>query len=344
MKISELKELVRSVGKLDAADRAPVIVSGQMGIGKSQAIQQVAEELGYKYMDLRLATQEAGDLVGLPRIIDGKTHWSSPSWVPDDKTSKFMLVLEELNRAPVDVQQAIFQVLTERKIHTTELPNDSVVIACINPSDDIYHVSEMDPAMNTRFIHSELESDCGEWLVWAKQNKIDDRIVQFINSHNDLLCQPKEKGACPLPRTWTIFSKVLQSIPESLVHSVGVGTVGAEASLMFQKFCTSEYKKPVTGSEILNDYAKVKAKIAKQREDENFITAKDLVSTVQSNPELTKTQIANFTKFLLDAHSELKVKIILDLNKEVALQLDNEELLADLRRIMKEKNAQKDKK
>ena len=339
MKISTFKEVVKKIAT--ANKRVAIKVEGEMGIGKSQAVQQVANELGYKYVDLRLAEQEPGDLIGMPYREGNVTYWSKPCWIPDKET-KLMLVLEELNRAPIDVQQAIFQLLTEFKIHTHEFPHYTTLVVCVNPSDSIYHVAELDPAMKTRCINLTLEPDVDEWLRYAYENKVDDRIIQFIGTHREMLCNPSDKEPCPLPRTWKLLSDVIQIIPKDALFEVCAGLVGKEAAIVFQKFCDKEYKKPVLGKEILNNYEKVKEKLMRQRNDENFVTVKDLVAVI-GDSKLSKEQLANLVNFLLDTAPEWKVRVLNELPEKLLVELSKTKLVDDISSIIMQQNKMKGK-
>ena len=332
MKISELKQTLKAIAQNNK--KIPVLIEGEMGIGKSQVVQQVAEEIGYQYVDLRLAHQEPGDLIGLPRIVDGKTYWTKPEWIPE-KNQKLMLALEELNRAPIDVQQAIFQVLTEYKIHTHELPDVTMIVICINPSDGIYHVSQLDPAMITRCVKLKLEADADEWIEYAYKVKIDDRIIRFISVHRDLLSKPGE-DASPNPRTWKLLSDIIGIVPENVLFEIASGLVGKEAAVAFQKFCDKEYKKPISGKEILNDYAKVKSKILAQRNDEMSVTVKDLIAICKAESKLTKIQLDNLVKFLKDTSAEWKIEIIQNLPEKVISDLSKTEIVDEITSIIEQ--------
>jgi hypothetical protein len=298
--------------------------------------------------------QEPGDLVGMPRVEDGMTVWSKPSWVPGPD-EKMILVLEELNRAPADVQQAIMQVLTENKIHMYELPSQTTIVVCINPSDSIYHVSELDPAMITRCIRLKLEADTDEWLTYAHTKKFDERVIQFVSMHKELLCKPIEKPPCPIPRTWEILSDTLKIIPVESQNEIITGIVGAETAVIFQKFIRENYNKPVSGREILDGYDKVREKLKKQRNDENWATSRDLSALINSIAEKgkpTDKQAKNLVSFLTDLsdlsktkegpRAEWAIEIIQHLPDKVLNQVATNDLIENLNVILDEvKKAQK---
>ena len=170
MDIKEIQTLIKNI--VDKQLRVPVLVVGPTGIGKSGQLKELAKQFkqvdeSFGFVDLRLATQEVTDLIGIPGtaertyeyngkpIVDKVTVWKQPSWFPK-KGTKGILALEEVNRAPEDVRQAIFQLLTEWKLHTHVLPEGWVIVALINPNNGNYHVNQLDPAFKRRFVQIEM--------------------------------------------------------------------------------------------------------------------------------------------------------------------------------------------
>jgi hypothetical protein len=306
-KIPEVKAMIKLFAQNceKNGNRIALLLEGHAGGGKSQAVQQVAEEMGYTYVDLRLAEQEPGDLVGIPRSKDGVTVWDRPSWIPADPDTKLMLALEEVNRAPEDVRQAIFQALTEYRIHTHELPKVTQIVSLINPCNDIYHVSELCPAFLSRHYRMTLDPDVNDWLTYMHEIGADDRVIQFIGVHNELMIKPKEgSDPWPSPRSWKYLSDALKVVTsDEMLFDLASGFVGKDAGVAFRRFCDKEYKKPVTGKEILSDYDKVKGKLKEQRNDEMNVTVTDLCNLLASSKtKLMKKQFDNLKEFLIGKH------------------------------------------
>ena len=313
MKPTNLKKYLTAVAKLNL--RVPTMITGPMGAGKSQVCHQVADELGMIYVDLRPATQDEGDLVGIPHLVDGVTVWGKPCWVPN-KDQKLFLVLEELNRAQTGIMQALMQVLTEYKIHMYDLPDICTIVACINPPNEIYNVQELDPAMITRCVNIKFEADVDDFLRYATQKKFAETIVQFNAVHKEQhLCRPIPNGPCPLPRTWEILSKVtpvLGEVPDCMNELVS-GIVGSETAVVYQKFIRDNYKRPVTAEEILNSYEKVKEKLWKQRNDEMGSTSsllKIALEDIVAKNKIKKDQVANLERFIIDCPTEWTMVIL----------------------------------
>src|SRR5262245_60229405 len=74
----------RVVEVLEVAYRArrPVLLEGPTGIGKSQIVGEFARTSGLDVVVLDLSLLEPPDLVGLPVIDGGRTHYASPAELP----------------------------------------------------------------------------------------------------------------------------------------------------------------------------------------------------------------------------------------------------------------------
>lgn len=181
------------------ANRA-VLLEGPTGIGKSELVKQVADDLGIECAVLDLSLLEPPDLVGLPIIEAGRTRYATPSSLPTSGAG--LLLLEELNRADRTVQQPALQLLTARKLHEYELPPGWVPFAAINPEDGEYQVTPLDPALRCRFLQLKVRADIRSWRAWAEQNQLHPVVLRLAASHDDLL------DTVP-PRTWTYVSHLV---------------------------------------------------------------------------------------------------------------------------------------
>ncbi len=77
------------------------MLHGRPGVGKSQIVQQLADEIGARLFDVRLTTIEPQDLRGLPYYDHDakKTVWYRPEDLPDDPATPSVLFLDELTAA-----------------------------------------------------------------------------------------------------------------------------------------------------------------------------------------------------------------------------------------------------
>jgi ABC-type cobalamin/Fe3+-siderophores transport system ATPase subunit len=303
IKVSEQLKLMFRAGVFDV----PIAIIGSTGIGKSAVVKgvckELSKELGEEVMcvDLRLSQMsDAADLVGLPRTNPEtlETVYCKPDWWPKEGT-KGILFLDEPNRGAPDVQQGVFQLLTDQRIHTHKLPPGWMIVMAMNPAsgDITYTVNQMDAAWNSRYLWLEASASADGWLSWARENNINDLIIRFVGLHQELLHKVAEDGPFPTPRTWEMLSKLLnaKAVVKDIEADLIRGLIGIVAATDLIKFMDKGYNKPVSGKQVLegekvercdeNGVSKqmpVIEAVKHQRNDETMATITDIVSLVGS--------------------------------------------------------------
>jgi hypothetical protein len=182
--------------------RRAVLLEGPTGVGKSEIIRRVAEQLGIETTVLDLSLLEPPDLVGLPIVKDGRTEYALPHVLP--RGGAGILLLEELNRAERYIQQPALQLLSARRLHEYELPEGWVCVATVNPQTADYHVTALDKALRARFLQVSVRADRASWLAWAQTRNLHPGIVALAHAHERMLDDVP-------PRTWTYASELLQA-------------------------------------------------------------------------------------------------------------------------------------
>jgi MoxR-like ATPase len=201
--------LLRLLGA-DYRARRAVLLEGPTGIGKSEIVRELAQELGIGFEVLMLSLLENVDLQGMPYIDEQKrTACAVPREMPTE--GQGILLLEELNRAERHVQQAAMELCLTGRTRQYTLPPGWVVFAAINPEEDDYFVTPLDPAHRARFHNVTVRADLGCWIAWAEQNGIHPAILQLARKHRGLL------DAVP-PRTWALVSRVLGVLRPDELH------------------------------------------------------------------------------------------------------------------------------
>lgn len=313
MKINDIKSFAGNL--VDKAVRVPLLLVGSMGVGKSQIFAQLAKEKGYRLVDLRLAQMEACDLIGMPyRDANNRTQWAQPGWWPN-ADEKVIILLDELNRAPTDVRQAIFQLVLDRKLHTHTLPENCFVFAAVNPDNGEYQVETLDKAMLRRFCVLTVTPDTDAWLAYAKANgKVSDSLTEFISTNRGLLFTPEDFKieVKPTPDSYRMLDEMLKTnvIPREHQSEIFRGMIGVEASTALIKWLDASYAKPVSGTEIITAYSKVQAKLKKQGNAENYHTITDLSACLAEKKALDKPTIDNLVTFMLDLPKESQTAFI----------------------------------
>lgn len=220
----------------------PVFIHGAPGIGKSFIVNEVAQKKNILVSDVRLSQLDAVDLRGVPSIVDGKTVWMPPVFLPEDKESEGILFLDELNSAPPSVQAAIYQLVLDRKIGEYEMPKKWRIFCAGNRINDKGVVFRLPAPLANRMVHLLLEAKMEDFKKWGLENSVSPTVLGFLGFRPDLLSQevPKNSETNPAfatPRSWTMLSKILKDTKdiEKREHTI-YGTVGFGAGIEFSSF------------------------------------------------------------------------------------------------------------
>jgi hypothetical protein len=208
----------------------------------AQAAAEMSRRLGkpFGFIDFRLAQCEVGDLIGMPRYIEAGeviqsvfkdgvrteqkravkqiTIHDLAEWFPTDPDSCGFLFLDELPRAPRDVQNAVLELALDYRYHFRELPIGWRVVSAANADMDVYSGTQLDPALYDRFLKIEFRPKHPEWMAYAESIGVHPAITSYIAKNvPDLGLEIKhEPGKCkPTPRSWVKLSDVLKYMSEN---------------------------------------------------------------------------------------------------------------------------------
>lgn len=240
-----------------AERKVPAMLWGPPGVGKSQVVAQVADELGMELRDIRMTLLDPVDLRGLPRINDdGRTSWSTPDFLPSDPDSRGILFLDEINAAPPSVQAAGYQLVLDRKLGDYELPDGWIVVGAGNREGDRAVTHRMPTPLANRFLHVEVIPDLEDWVAWALTADVTTPVIAFLQFRPDLLHKFEPKSASkafPTPRSWEMASSILKAeAPGEVEYSLLAGTVGEAAAAELSGFLRVWRKLPHPDSVLLD--------------------------------------------------------------------------------------------
>ncbi|WP_433078572.1 AAA family ATPase [Dactylosporangium sp. CA-052675] len=245
----------------------PVLLWGEPGIGKSSALQQLADRLGVPMETVIASIHEPSDFAGLPVVGDDPATQGVPMAPPDwairlTRGGVGLVFFDELSSAPPAVQAALLRVVLERRVGSLELPPGVRVVAAANPpasAADGWHLS---PPLANRFVHLHWTHDpavvarglAGTWPT-ADIPRIEPRraasalarargaLSGFLTARPGLTHHlPADAegrgGAWPSPRTWEMALRLLtfalasDASREALATAL-IGAIGDGAGLEF---------------------------------------------------------------------------------------------------------------
>ena len=223
--------------------KRPVFLWGPPGIGKSELVADITEELGGYMIDLRLGQMEPTDIRGIPFYNKelGKMDWAEPVDLPSAELSAeypiVVLFLDEMNSAAPSVQAAAYQLILNRRIGKYVLPDNVVIVAAGNRESDKGVTFRMPTPLANRFIHQEMKCDFASWQDWAVNHGIHKDVVGYLTySKQDLYdFDPKSASrAFATPRSWTFVSEFLDDEgDDDTTMNLIAGTVGEGLAVKF---------------------------------------------------------------------------------------------------------------
>jgi hypothetical protein len=226
--------------------KRPLFLWGPPGIGKSELVEGITNDLGGLMIDLRLGQMEPTDIRGIPYYNKelGKMDWAPPVELPDEELASqypiVVLFLDELNSAPASVQSAAYQLILNRRVGKYRLPDNVVMVAAGNRESDKGVTYRMPTPLANRFIHQEMKVDFASYQEWAVMNKIHKDVVGYLSFAKQDLYDFDAKSssrAFATPRSWTFVSQLLndESTDDETLTNLIAGTVGEGLAVKFMQ-------------------------------------------------------------------------------------------------------------
>ena len=262
-------ELLQLLDMMPAAHNLMLV--GRHGIGKSEILTRYYASRGMRVVPLFLGQMaDPGDLIGIPTRNDasGKTEFMPPYWFPLDG-QPVVLFLDELNRARPEILQTIMDLALNRTLAGRSLPEGSRIISAVNEGGQ-YQLTDLDPALVSRFNIVDFQPTVQEWLLWAGREGLDRRVVGFIEENaiwldrNADARENEDTGLDKMPdrRAWKRVSDIVLGV-ETLtpLHQKAIAAmVGANAAVAFMGAAST--RKMVSGKDVLFRLGRVRERLA----------------------------------------------------------------------------------
>ncbi|MCQ2211482.1 MAG: AAA family ATPase [Paludibacteraceae bacterium] len=290
--ILNTSDLFALLNVMDDVPEQNILLVGKHGIGKSEILTKYFTDKGMKVVPFFLGQMsDPGDLIGLPRVTeDGRTEFMPPFWFPTDN-KPIVLFLDELNRARPEILQVIMDLCLNKKLAGRSLPAGSRIIAAVNGGQE-YNVTELDPALVSRFNIVDFVPSCEEWISWACKNNLDQRVIDFI-SNNYAMLDGQDLASAGLTKTpdrrgWKKVSDVLlkhTEINDTLTHVIAA-IIGVSASAAFVSWMKENHLP--SGEDILLRFTKTKKSLQKLQIHELASVTTSVLQTIDQNFENVK--------------------------------------------------------
>jgi hypothetical protein len=304
----------------------PVMLWGPPGVGKSQIIAQVACRHAVTMIDIRLSQMEPSDLRGIPFRVDNRVEWAVPAMLPDVERHgpEGVLFLDEITSAPPSVSAAAYQLILDRRLGAYVVPDGWAIFAAGNRQGDRGVTYTMPAPLANRFSHFEIEANLDDWVSWAYENGIDERLIGFLRFRPERLFDfdpAHNPVAFPSPRSWEFAHRALQKFgdsPELLLPTLQA-CVGPAAGLELNAFVENLEHMPDLDAILRGEQVDVPREVDLQYAVASALVARAARAKGSSNAREIHGHILDYaSRFPL---REMGVMLVSDMHRAIGQQL-----------------------
>ncbi|ADL53962.1 ATP-binding protein [Clostridium cellulovorans] len=308
-------DTLKSVDLVLATGEVPLIV-GESGIGKTALAKEIAKKNNWSLIIIDGNLLKEGEIGGLPTIDSYITINSNGDKIEkkstvyaihnklrqiDEEISKektVLLFIDEINRCEHTVQQELMNLILNREINGYNLQETVKILAAMNPSskygsDFDYQVVDMDAAQENRFVWLYIEPDYMQWLDWAIDVGIEQKVIDFISTFPEYLHKINKNDIRATPRSYERISKAYKiykdkkdSIPRSIFLNIVKGNVGKLIAEEFVSFVHTDYSPLITYEDVFSGDSlneTIIEKIKKETHTRLYLSAKNILKNLEAN-------------------------------------------------------------
>lgn len=304
-------DTLKSVDLVLATGEVPLIV-GESGIGKTALAKELANENNWTLIVIDGNLLKEGEIGGLPTIAsyynETKTEQKTTVYAVHTKLREIdeeiakgktvLLFIDEINRCEHTVQQELMNLILNREINGYTLHERVKILAAMNPSskygsDFDYQVVDMDAAQENRFVWLYMEPDYMQWIAWAIEAGIEQKVIEFISTFPEYLHKLNEDDLRATPRSYErissaykIYKEKKDSIPRSVFLNVVRGNVGRLIAEEFLNFAEADHKPLLSYEDVFSGVSlpdSVIGRIKIESHTRLYLAAKNILKNLASN-------------------------------------------------------------
>jgi len=329
-----LRVLEREFLSTAEGHHTPVMLWGPPGVGKSQMVAHIAARHSAPVIDIRLSQMEPSDLRGIPFRVDARVEWAVPAILPDAERhgTTGILFLDEITSAPPAVSAAAYQLILDRRLGEYKVPDHWAIFAAGNRQGDRGVTYSMPAPLANRFSHFEVETHLDDWVSWAYQCGIDERLIAFLRFRPELLFDfdpAHNPVAFPSPRSWEFAHRGLKKFEDhpELLQGTLQACVGPAAGIELTAFVNSLDQMPDLDAIIAGEQVPVPKEI-----DLQYAVAAALVGrAIRAKEDPASADIiGNILRYAgRFPQREMGVMLVSDLHRAIGAQLFDVPAFAD---------------
>ncbi len=269
----EAKELIKRLRSL----KLSFMLWGATGVGKSESVRQLAEELDAELRDIRLCQKQPTDIGGLPALDHDtkQTVFYPPAFLaPRSNEKAVVLFFDEISLAPDDTRSAVLGILEERRQAGAEIPDNWIIIGAGNRPEDLANARGLGAAANRRLLHIVIEPQLEATLQHFMKIGVVAEVLAFLKVFPQHLsgeeaARTQKHELYPRPASWKKVSDIFRELRKAdkrVRHLAVAGIIGDSVAAEFM-LLAEEIKNMKSVDELLEIQRKTPLRIAKYLPD-----------------------------------------------------------------------------
>ena len=181
--------------RIPAIRQRPILLMGAPGIGKTQIMEQVAQECGVGLVAYTITHHTRQSAVGLPLISEetfaGETYSvteytmseiiaSVYRCIRDEGKAEGILFIDEINCVSETLTPAMLQFLQCKTFGNRAVPQGWIIVAAGNPPEYNRSVRPFDMVTLDRVRMIEVEADLDVWMNYAADKHVHGVILSYL--------------------------------------------------------------------------------------------------------------------------------------------------------------------
>ncbi len=269
----EAKELIKKLQNL----KMSIMLWGATGVGKSECVRQLADELGAELRDIRLCQKQPTDIGGLPALdhSNQQTVFYPPAFLaPRTDEKPVVLFFDEISLAPDDTRSAVLGILEERRQADIKIPDNWLIVAAGNRPEDFANARGLGAAANRRLLHIVIEPQLEATINHFIKIGIIPEVLAFLKVFPQHLsgeesARTQKHELYPRPASWKKVSDVYRALRKADQHLRQIAVAGIIGDSVAAEFMmlAEEIKNMKSVDDLLGIQQKTPDKVGKHLPD-----------------------------------------------------------------------------
>lgn len=212
----------------DVVNKLPFYLEGPPGIGKTEIVRQIADELGIGFVSFSITHHTRNSMIGLPVIENLEngskyTEYTMSEIIAavlrekEKGAKEGILLLDEFNCASETIMPVMLAFLQTRNIGLYHLPDEWAIVLCGNPSEFNDNAKKFSAAITDRVRRLDIIPDTECFLEYAKGKDYHPMVLNYLElfpENHYLVKNDRNRSETVTARGWENLSHTIKAYEE----------------------------------------------------------------------------------------------------------------------------------